>query len=91
MKEVNAASSANAHYLHYELFKSSHFKPAFDKPFLKQFVLSTDLDIEKLQKHLLANGIFGAVKVAEGQVSFCATENNTKEEIEHLLNVIKSI
>ena len=45
----------------------------------------------KLQKHLLANGIFGAVKVAEGQVSFCATENNTKEEIEHLLNVIKSI
>lgn len=91
MKEVNASSYANAHYLHDELCKSSHFKPAFDKPFLKEFVLSTDLDIEKLQKHLLANGIFGAVKVAEGQVSFCATENNTKEEIEHLLNVIKSI
>ncbi|MGN0231030.1 MAG: aminomethyl-transferring glycine dehydrogenase subunit GcvPA [Muribaculaceae bacterium] len=91
MKEVNASSYANAHYLHDELCKSNHFKPAYDKPFLKEFVLSTDLDIEKLQKHLLANGIFGAVKVAEGQVSFCATENNTKEEIEHLLNVIKSI
>ena len=91
LRKVNELSSAGAHYLYDRLLQTGKFEKVFDKPFLKEFVLSTDLDIEKLQKHLLANGIFGAVKVAEGQVSFCATENNTKEEIEHLLNVIKSI
>lgn len=91
MKDVNELSYGGAHYLYKELLATGKFKAVFDKPFLKEFVLSTTLPVADLQKQLLDKGIFGALQTEEGYVSFCVTEQRTKEEIDSLIEIVKSM
>ena len=48
LREVNILAADGAHYLYNRLIESGKFHPVFDKPFLKEFVVATDLDIEKV-------------------------------------------
>lgn len=88
MKEVNRLSCDGAHYLCSKLLATGKFTLAFDKPFLKEFTLKTDLDIDKLNDKLLKHDIMGPLKVGEGMVSFAVTERRTKEEIDKLVALI---
>ena len=60
-------------------------------PYLKEFVLKPLVDVEKLQKALLDAGFFAALSTEEGYVSFCVTEKRTKEEIDALIETVKSL
>jgi len=88
MKEVNIKSANGAHYLCERLLSTGKFTLAFDKPFLKEFVLHTDADIDALNKRLLEKGIMGGLNLGNGLVSFAVTENRTKEEIDQLVKLI---
>lgn len=88
LKEVNALSCDGAHYLYNKLIESGKFTPAFDKPFLKEFVVKTDLDMEKVNARLLENGIMGGLLLGNGLVEFAVTEKRTKEEIDTLVNLM---
>ena len=88
LREVNRQSSANAHYLYDELLKTGQFEPAFDAPFLKEFVLKPRVCVEDLQRVLADAGFFAALEI-DGYVSFCATEKRTKAEIDALVNAIR--
>ncbi len=88
MKKVNDLSYGGAHYLHAELLKTGLFREAFGKPFLKEFVLHSKLPVERLQKALLDVGIFGALSCGGDLVSFCVTENRTKEEIDRVVSAV---
>ncbi|MBD5211726.1 MAG: aminomethyl-transferring glycine dehydrogenase subunit GcvPA [Bacteroidales bacterium] len=88
MKEVNILSANGAHYLYDRLIASGKFHPVFDKPFLKEFVVKTDLDIEKVNARLLENGIMGGIDLGNGLVSFAVTEKRTKEEIDNLITLM---
>ena len=59
LREVNRLSADGAHYLCRRLVETGKFRPAFDRPFLKEFTLRTDLDIEALNKRLADKGIMG--------------------------------
>lgn len=85
LREVNVLSADGAHYLYNRLIESGKFRPAFDKPFLKEFVVETDLDIKKVNARLLEKGIMGGVDLGEGKVMFAVTEKRTKEEIDQLI------
>jgi len=89
MKEVNRLSCDGAHYLYARLLETGKFAPAFDKPFLKEFVVKTDLDIDALNSRLLEAGIMGGLNLGDGRVAFAVTENRTKEEIDRLVSIIK--
>ncbi len=91
LREVNDLCYDGAHYLYEELLSTGKFSPVFDKPFLKEFVLKTTLDVAKLQQTLIDNGFFAAYKTEEGYVSFCVTEKRTAEEIDALVEVINGI
>lgn len=91
LKQVNDMCYGAAHELYDRLLQTGRFTPVFQKPFLKEFVLQTDLDIATLQEELLKAGIFGALKTEEGYVSFCATERRTPEEIDKLIQVIQKM
>ncbi len=91
LREVNDLSYDGAHYLYDKLLATGKFSAVFDKPFLKEFVLKTSLDIAKLQQVLIDNGFFAAYKAEEGYVSFCVTEKRTVEEIDALVEVINGI
>ena len=88
LKEVNVLSCDGAHYLYHRLIESGKFSPAFDKPFLKEFVVKTELDMEKINSKLLENGIMGGILLGNGMVEFAVTEKRTKEEIDRLVNLI---
>ena len=91
LKKVNDLSYGGAHYLHDRLLETGKFTEVFNRPFLKEFVLRTSIDIPSLQKTLLDNGFFGALRAEEGYVSFCVTERRTKAEIDAMVGVIDAM
>lgn len=88
LREVNILSSNGAHYLYKQLIATGKFTPAFDKPFLKEFVMKTDLDIEAVNERLLDHNIMGGVKIKDNLVMFAVTEKRTKEEIDNLVKLM---
>lgn len=87
--EVNRLSADGAHYLCNQLIATGKFEPAFDKPFLKEFTLRTQLDVKELNSKLMEKGIMGPIDLGNGLVEFAVTENRTREEIDELVNIIK--
>ncbi len=88
LKEAAELSYAGAHYLCDELLKSGAFRLVYNQPFFNEFVVSFDGDVDALQQFWLQNGIFGGIKVADGQIMFAVTEKRTKEEIDQLVGSI---
>lgn len=88
LKEVNVLSADGAHYLYNRLISTGKFQPVFDKPFLKEFVVKTDLDIDKINARLLEKGIMGGLSLGNGLVEFAVTEKRTKEEIDNLVELM---
>lgn len=89
VREVNQLSANGAHYLYEQLLATGKFQPAFpEKPFLKEFVVKTDLDIKALNARLLENGIMGPVDLGNGLAEFAVTEKRSKEEIDNLITLI---
>ncbi|HHT50769.1 MAG TPA: aminomethyl-transferring glycine dehydrogenase subunit GcvPA [Eubacteriaceae bacterium] len=97
LKEVALQSSQKAHYTYNQLLKTGKFKKVFDKPFFKEFVLETTMDVDKLNERLLEKGIIGGYNLVKSyperknQVLFCVTEKRTKEEIDNLVKVLEEI
>ena len=89
MVELNRLACDGAHYLYDRLVESGKFTPAFPgKPFLKEFVLKTDLDIKAINERLLEKGIMGGIDLGNGMVEFAVTEKRTKEEIDNLITLM---
>ncbi len=88
LKEAAELSYAGAHYLCDQLVATGRFKLVYDKPFFNEFVVSYDGDVDALQRRLVDNGIFGGIKVADGQLMFAVTEKRTKEEIDQLISIM---
>ncbi|MDE7160875.1 MAG: aminomethyl-transferring glycine dehydrogenase subunit GcvPA [Muribaculaceae bacterium] len=89
LKEVNRLSCDGAHYLYNRLVETGKFTPAFPgKPFLKEFVMKTDLDMKRVNAHLAENGVMGGLDLGEGLVEFAVTEKRTREEIDRLITLM---
>ena len=89
MVELNRLSCDGAHYLYNRLVESGKFTPAFPgKPFLKEFVMKTELNIEEINTRLLEAGFMGGINLGDGLVEFAVTEKRTKEEIDSFINLL---
>ena len=88
LKEVNRLSCDGAHYLYNKLIATGKFHPAFDKPFLKEFTVKTDLDMKKVNEYLLKHGVMGGVDLGDGLVEFAVTEKRSREEIDKLVTLM---
>lgn len=88
LREVNKLSCDGAHYLYNKLIASGKFQPVFDKPFLKEFTVRTDLDMHKVNEHLLKNGFMGGIDLGDGLVEFAVTEKRSREEIDKLVTLM---
>lgn len=88
LKEVNKLSCDGAHYLYDKLLSTGKFHPVYNKPFLKEFVVKTDLDIKKVNEYLRKHGYMGGVLLSDGKVEFAVTEKRTKEEIDNLVKLM---
>ncbi len=89
MVEVNELAADGAHYLCNKLVESGKFTQAFPgKPFLKEFVLHTDMDIDTMNARLAENGIMGGLNLGNGNIALAVTEKRTKEEIDCLIKLM---
>lgn len=91
LKEVNVLATDGAHYLCNKLIATGKFQPAFDKPFLKEFVLKTDLDLAALNAKLEEKGFMGPLDLGNGLAEFAVTEKRTKAEIDEFVNAIENL
>ena len=89
LRRVNELSSERAHYLYDELLKTGKFCKIDDRPFIKEFVLRPLCDTARLQQVLLDAGFFAALETEDGNVTFCATEKCTYEDIDTMIKVIR--
>ncbi|MGF7060290.1 aminomethyl-transferring glycine dehydrogenase subunit GcvPA [Brassicibacter mesophilus] len=97
LREVAMQSTQKAHYAYNELIKSGKYKPLFNKPFFKEFAVTSDIEANKVNSELLANGILGGYELSKDYsglnngLLFCVTEKRTKEEIDKLARVMEVI
>ena len=89
LREVNELCYGGAHYLHDRLLETGLFEKPFDKPFLKEFTLKTNVPAKRIQDALQLIGVFGAVEVEPGMVNFCVTEKVSKENIDAIVGYLK--
>lgn len=89
LKEAANLSYAGAHYLYDELLKTGHFEKAFEAPFMNEFCVRYDGDIDALQHIFTVNGIMGGVKIDSNTIMFAVTEKRTKREIDDLVRLAK--
>lgn len=87
LKEAAQMSCDGAHYLAERLCSDNRFKLTFDKPFFNEFCVTYSGNLEALTSKLIANGIFGGVKIDEHTLMIAVTEKRTKEEIDQLISL----
>lgn len=79
----------NAHYLYKKLLQTKKFTAVTTKPFFKEFVVKSFIDIDKLNQYLETKGFLGGLNLGDGQYLLCATEVRTKEEIDKFVNIVE--
>ena len=91
MRQLNALCYEGSHYLHDEFLKTGKFEEVTDGEFIKEFVLKPLCDVEKMQKAFLEAGFFAGLQTEEGYVTFCVTEKHPKEELDRIVEIVKSL
>lgn len=82
--------TSKAHYLK-EGLEAAGLQAVYEKPFFHEFVTDCPADPEKLMDHLAEKGYLGGLVLPDGKVLWCATEMNTKEEIDELVCLVKEV
>ncbi|MDX1357336.1 MAG: aminomethyl-transferring glycine dehydrogenase subunit GcvPA [Clostridia bacterium] len=88
IKEVALRCANNARYTRDMLLKTGKFKDMFNKPFFKEFAVSADTDIMKLNETLHHKGYIGGFSLEkkfpwlECGWLVAVTEKRTKEEVD---------
>ncbi len=98
LKEVATQSARKAHYAMEQVTKSGKFKPRFkDKPFFKEFAVTSDVDSSKVLSELYNKNMLGGYELGkdykelENGLLIAVTEKRTKEEIDKLASAMEVI
>ena len=90
LREVNVQSNAAAVYALGQIEQRSSARLAFPgKPFLNEFVIITP-NVDKIIERGAEQGILPGVKIGEDRLMIAFTEMRTKEQIDQLVQLIKS-
>ena len=88
MKQAASQCYSKAHYLADALSRIPGFALTNSSPFFHEFVMTTPIDADLLLSKLEEAGILGGLPV-EGGILWCATERNSKADIDQLIETVK--
>ncbi len=90
LRKTALQCASKAHYLQKELEKAG-LPPVFpDRGFFHEFVTECP-DAEKLLTALRAEGILGGLPLEGNRMLWCATEMNTREEMDRVANIVREV
>ncbi|WP_195985697.1 aminomethyl-transferring glycine dehydrogenase subunit GcvPA [Clostridium sp. D33t1_170424_F3] len=88
VQKAAALCYSKAHYLAEQICAISGFSLAYDAEFFHEFITKTSIPAEQLLAVLEKNDILGGLPV-ENDILWCATEKNTKEQMDRLVALLK--
>lgn len=97
LREVALQTTKKAHYALDKITESGKYKKVFDQPFFKEFVISSDIDVDEIHKSLKKEDIIGGYRLKndfedyKDSILYAVTEKRTKEEIDKLSHVLEGI
>lgn len=92
LRNAACLSYSKAHYLAEELCKLDSFEMVYEGDFFNEFTTSYKGNVEELMNELEVYGILGGYPVeGTNHIIWCATEMNTKEEIDALIDILKEV
>ena len=81
---------SKAHYLR-KVLEEAGLAPVYDREFFHEFVTRCPVEPEKLLSALGEKGYLGGLPLPDGTLLWCATEMNTKEEMDGLAALVKEV
>jgi glycine dehydrogenase subunit 1 len=90
LQDVATQCLSKAHYLAEQLCTLKGFTMNYHGPFFHEFVTTTPIDAHSLLQKLAAKDILGGYPV-NGGILWCATEMNTKAEIDRLIAILQEM
>jgi glycine dehydrogenase subunit 1 len=89
--DINNASRTTALYLLKGMTADGRARLRYPaKPFLNEFLLETDYPVDSLIDACMAQGILPGVKVDDHAILMAATEMQTREDVDRLVEIAKS-
>lgn len=90
IRKAASMCCSKAHYLQAELEKAG-LKPKYSVPFFHEFVTVSEVKAEIILDALEKKGILGGLPLGEYEILWCATEKNTKAEIDLAAEIVKEV
>lgn len=90
LKEIAWRCVDNAHYLAQQLSTIEGIELANTHEFFHEFVTKVN-DSQKVLSKLQEHGILGGYPISETEILWCATEVNTKAEMDQVVSLIKEV
>lgn len=91
LSRAASLSMSKAHYLADRLCEIEGYKLVYNGEFFNEFVTTVNTNADKILKALEDHGILGGYPLSQNQILWCATEVNTKEEIDTLISILKEV
>lgn len=89
LREVAEQSAAKAHYLAAQICAIDGFDLVYKSEFFNEFVATTPVNADTLLLELEKEGFLGGYPLDYHHILWCATEKNSKNDIDHLIALIK--
>ncbi len=90
IEQVARQCYSKAHYAAELISAIPGFELAFDRPFFNEFVTTSPLDANVLEKALGEQGILAGLPI-DGGILWCVTEMNSKEDIDRLATLLAEV
>jgi glycine dehydrogenase subunit 1 len=97
LKGLASQNASKAQYLEAKLLETGHFQKVFDAPYFNEFVLKYKGGVGAFQDACLEKGILPGLDLGQYYkpladcILWCATELNTKSEIDELATLVASM
>ncbi|MGI9061283.1 MAG: aminomethyl-transferring glycine dehydrogenase subunit GcvPA [Ktedonobacteraceae bacterium] len=96
-RELGELCLQKAHYAFRQIIALTGYEAVFNTPFFDEFVIKAPVATQKLQEQFQQADIIGGYDLSldypelERCLLFCVTETRTKEDIDHLVAVLKEV
>ncbi len=90
MKQAASLCISKAHYLAEELQKAG-LGMKYSRPYFHEFVTVSEGKAKEILDALEQQGILGGLMLNENEILWCATEKNTKSEIDTAAGIVKEV